>query len=326
MEADVYAVSYKPRKGERIKGKLGIVLIPLRNMALFLFLDSLLQNICVTKKGLCFVSLMFIPKLVSANFVSHSLALEGGGVRITLTHSRKTLDQNNAGKKPPAATAPMANAYANATILKKIENLAATFRHRKCNETSSRFLFLIIKGNDKSYQTPYVLLITEQKKSQCVRVLPKHVFRKHFGRKSSGIKASLSFSVEPTDSRKNIKNICDKAKSRTKVTENTTKRTRPPRSSTKFIAQKTKLYDPTLDDQYKLYFLAPRSERSHSLAPRLTGIRSHSAWSRPSRKSPRNRLRTGSVSSFLGFISLGNKGNNFHTDKGNIIRNFHRIN
>ncbi|CAN6869548.1 unnamed protein product, partial [Brassica oleracea] len=65
MEADVYAVSYKPRKGERIEGKLGIVLIPLRNMALFLFLDSLLQNICVTKKGLCFVSLMFIPKLVS---------------------------------------------------------------------------------------------------------------------------------------------------------------------------------------------------------------------------------------------------------------------
>ncbi|CAF1930646.1 unnamed protein product, partial [Brassica oleracea] len=64
MEADVYAVSYKPRKGERIEGKLGIVLIPLRNMALFLFLDSLLQNICVTKKGLCFVSLMFIPKLV----------------------------------------------------------------------------------------------------------------------------------------------------------------------------------------------------------------------------------------------------------------------
>ncbi|KAF3524670.1 hypothetical protein F2Q69_00048828 [Brassica cretica] len=48
----------------------------------------------------------------------------------------------------------MANAYANATVLEKIENLAATFRHRKCNETSSRFLFLIIKGNNKSYQTP----------------------------------------------------------------------------------------------------------------------------------------------------------------------------
>ncbi|KAF3590819.1 hypothetical protein DY000_02022736 [Brassica cretica] len=52
-----------------------------------------------------------------------------GGVRITLTHSRKTLDQNdvwkyerknlhnNAGKTTPAATAPMANAYANATVL-----------------------------------------------------------------------------------------------------------------------------------------------------------------------------------------------------------------
>ena len=62
--------------------------------------------------------------------------------------------RNNAGKKTPAATAPMANAYANATVLEKIENLAATFRHRKCNETSSRFLFLNIKGNDKSYQTP----------------------------------------------------------------------------------------------------------------------------------------------------------------------------
>ena len=61
---------------------------------------------------------------------------------------------NNAGKTTPAATAPMANTYANATILEKIENLAATFRHRKCNETSSRFLFLNIKGNDQSCQTP----------------------------------------------------------------------------------------------------------------------------------------------------------------------------
>ncbi|KAF3601560.1 hypothetical protein F2Q69_00034354 [Brassica cretica] len=42
--------------------------------------------------------------------------------------------RNNAGKKTPAATAPMVNAYANATVLEKIENLAATFRHRKCNE------------------------------------------------------------------------------------------------------------------------------------------------------------------------------------------------
>ncbi|KAF3486706.1 hypothetical protein F2Q69_00053454 [Brassica cretica] len=62
----------------------------------------------------------------------------------------KVAVRNNAGKKTPAATAPMANA----TILEKIENLAPTFHHRKCNETSSRFLFLNIKGNDKSYQTP----------------------------------------------------------------------------------------------------------------------------------------------------------------------------
>ncbi|KAF2594055.1 hypothetical protein F2Q70_00042317 [Brassica cretica] len=62
--------------------------------------------------------------------------------------------RNNAGKTTPAATAPMANAYTNATVLEKIENLAATFCHRKCNETSSRFIFLNIKGNDKSYQTP----------------------------------------------------------------------------------------------------------------------------------------------------------------------------
>ncbi|KAF3608361.1 hypothetical protein DY000_02049972 [Brassica cretica] len=56
--------------------------------------------------------------------------------------------------KTPVATAPVANACSNATVLEKIENLAATFRHRKCNETSLRFLFLNIKGNDKSYQTP----------------------------------------------------------------------------------------------------------------------------------------------------------------------------
>ncbi|KAF2556805.1 hypothetical protein F2Q68_00013092 [Brassica cretica] len=61
---------------------------------------------------------------------------------------------NNAGKTIPTATAPMANAYANATVLEKIENHAAAFRHRKCNETSSRFLFQNIKGNIKFYQTP----------------------------------------------------------------------------------------------------------------------------------------------------------------------------
>ncbi|KAF3487901.1 hypothetical protein F2Q69_00055743 [Brassica cretica] len=62
--------------------------------------------------------------------------------------------RNNAGKTTPTATAPMANAYANATVLEKIENLAATFRHKKCYEMSSRFLCLNIKGNDKFYQIP----------------------------------------------------------------------------------------------------------------------------------------------------------------------------
>ncbi|KAF3559229.1 hypothetical protein F2Q69_00010964 [Brassica cretica] len=65
---------------------------------------------------------------------------------------KKIAVRNNTGKKTPAATAPMANAYANATVLEKIE--IATFRHRKGNETTSRFLFLNIKGNDQSYQTP----------------------------------------------------------------------------------------------------------------------------------------------------------------------------
>ncbi|KAF3561848.1 hypothetical protein DY000_02017072 [Brassica cretica] len=46
---------------------------------------------------------------------------------------------NNAGKTTPAAIPPLANAYANATVLEKIENLAATFYHRKSNETSSHF-------------------------------------------------------------------------------------------------------------------------------------------------------------------------------------------
>ncbi|KAF2616822.1 hypothetical protein F2Q68_00039796 [Brassica cretica] len=35
--------------------------------------------------------------------------------------------RNSAGKTTPAATAPMANAYANTIVLEKIENLAAIF-------------------------------------------------------------------------------------------------------------------------------------------------------------------------------------------------------
>ncbi|WZZ03184.1 hypothetical protein YC2023_089105 [Brassica napus] len=64
--------------------------------------------------------------------------------------------------KLAALTAPMANAYANAVVFNKIENLVATFRHRKSTKTSSRFLPVNKKGNDKSYQNPV-------KKSRCVR-------------------------------------------------------------------------------------------------------------------------------------------------------------
>ncbi|KAL0836321.1 hypothetical protein Bca101_088210 [Brassica carinata] len=62
--------------------------------------------------------------------------------------------RNNAGKTTPAETSPMANTYANPVLLEKIENLASTFRHRKCYETSSRFLCLNRKENDKFYQSP----------------------------------------------------------------------------------------------------------------------------------------------------------------------------
>ncbi|KAL0678268.1 hypothetical protein Bca4012_006249 [Brassica carinata] len=78
--------------------------------------------------------------------------------RLIETISGNTKDEiavrNNAGKTTPAATAPMANAYANATVLEKIENLVATFSYRKSRETSLRFLCLNRKGNGKLYQTP----------------------------------------------------------------------------------------------------------------------------------------------------------------------------
>ena len=37
---------------------------------------------------------------------------------------------NNAGKTTPAATAPMANAYANATVLEKIELAISLAEHK----------------------------------------------------------------------------------------------------------------------------------------------------------------------------------------------------
>ena len=80
-----------------------------------------------------------------------------GGYGLLLLMATKRLIETMSGymkDKLAALTAPMANAYANAVVFNKIENLVATFRHRKSTKTSSRFLFLNIKGNDKSYQTP----------------------------------------------------------------------------------------------------------------------------------------------------------------------------
>ncbi|KAG5384938.1 hypothetical protein IGI04_036408 [Brassica rapa subsp. trilocularis] len=80
-----------------------------------------------------------------------------GGYGLLLLMATKRLIETMSGymnDKLAALTAPMVNAYANTVLFNKIENLVATFRHRKSTKTSSRFLFLNIKGNDKSYQTP----------------------------------------------------------------------------------------------------------------------------------------------------------------------------
>ena len=88
--------------------------------------------------------------------------------------------RNNAGKKTPAATAPMANVYANATVLEKIENLAATFRHKKCNEMSSRFLCPNIKGNDKILSNPVSLAHYRNKEVSTCKDFTKTRFSKSF--------------------------------------------------------------------------------------------------------------------------------------------------
>ncbi|KAG2307029.1 hypothetical protein Bca4012_084012 [Brassica carinata] len=48
----------------------------------------------------------------------------------------KLAARNNDGKTTSAVTAPMNNAYANAAMLEKIENLVVAFRHRKSTKTS----------------------------------------------------------------------------------------------------------------------------------------------------------------------------------------------
>ncbi|KAG5373886.1 hypothetical protein IGI04_042790 [Brassica rapa subsp. trilocularis] len=74
----------------------------------------------------------------------------GGGYGLLLLMATKRLIETMSRymkDKLAALTAPMFN---------KIESLAATFRHRKSTKRSSRFLFLNLKGNDKSYQTPLI--------------------------------------------------------------------------------------------------------------------------------------------------------------------------
>ncbi|KAL0689673.1 hypothetical protein Bca4012_089351 [Brassica carinata] len=56
-------------------------------------------------------------------------------------------------KKNPAATALMANAYANTAVPEKIKNLVAIFRLRENTKTSSPFHHPNRKGNDKIYQS-----------------------------------------------------------------------------------------------------------------------------------------------------------------------------
>ncbi|WZZ27225.1 hypothetical protein YC2023_010626 [Brassica napus] len=56
--------------------------------------------------------------------------------------------------KLAALTAPMANSYGNPVVFNKIENLVATFCHRRSTKMSSRFLPLNTKGNNKIYPTP----------------------------------------------------------------------------------------------------------------------------------------------------------------------------
>ena len=96
----------------------------------------------------------------SANFGSHQFGARrrgGGGYGLLLLMAKKRLIETMSAymkDKLAALTAPMANTYGNAVVFNKIENLVATFHHRKSTKTSSRFLPPNTKDNNKIYPTP----------------------------------------------------------------------------------------------------------------------------------------------------------------------------
>ncbi|KAG5388546.1 hypothetical protein IGI04_030087 [Brassica rapa subsp. trilocularis] len=128
------------------------------------FLDSefsALRNFRLYSRQLYQLNYVRLDPRKGANFGSHSLALEvfgarrRGGYGLLLLMATKRLIETMSGyikDKLAALTAPMVNAYANAVLFNKIENLVATFRHKKSTKTSSRFLPVNTKENDKSYQ------------------------------------------------------------------------------------------------------------------------------------------------------------------------------
>ncbi|KAG5388590.1 hypothetical protein IGI04_030131 [Brassica rapa subsp. trilocularis] len=85
--------------------------------------------------------------------------------------------------KLAALTAPMANAYENAVVFNKIKNLVATFRHRKSTKTSSRFLPVNTKENNKYYQNSEAQQIDYKARSlrsnQALAKLGRYVATKH---------------------------------------------------------------------------------------------------------------------------------------------------
>ncbi|KAF2591042.1 hypothetical protein F2Q70_00039261 [Brassica cretica] len=120
----------------------------------------------------------------------------------------KILVRNNAGKTTPAATAPMANAYANAVVLQKIENQVATCRHGKRTKTSSRFLHLNRKGNDKIYQTPQNLSYYRVGEISTHKSLGKRRFPRTFR------KNTILFSSRP---RENLRLLAEKGSTANQV-------------------------------------------------------------------------------------------------------------